>query len=155
MLQGGITTVTAVQQQEHSEEGRAEKMSASFGLNQAFASLLKIGFDAGRQSDNKEVLSKSTQEDRVRTSSLSDPTMSDLVDGEFRVAGKVIRSIRNSDESINLLRKTAIGRVPGAVLEQFMGAMSGLGVESGFKLPELVVDIQGPAVQILPIAIYA
>jgi hypothetical protein len=46
------------------------------------------------------------------TAYASDPSLSDLIDGEYRVLGKVTRAIpEDGDETINLLRKTSLGRV--------------------------------------------
>lgn len=40
----------------------------------------------------------------------SDPSLSDLIDGEYRVLGKVTRFIpAGSNETLNLLRKTTLG----------------------------------------------
>lgn len=48
----------------------------------------------------------------VEQQALSDPSLSDLVDGTFRVMGKVTRVIPNSTSSVSLLRKTAMSKVP-------------------------------------------
>ncbi|CAH0535358.1 hypothetical protein VST7929_02944 [Vibrio stylophorae] len=90
----------------------------------------------------------------VETAFLNDPQMSDLVDGNFKVLGKVIRSV-NSQANISLLRKTAMSKMPSPIIMQAFNQMSELGTENGFNIPELKWDIEGPAFQILPIAIYA
>jgi hypothetical protein len=81
--------------------------------------------------------------------------MSDLVDGKFRVLGKVIRSLDAASESISLIRKTALSKMPSPLLEQMFGQLSTLGSEQGFGIPTLTWEIPGPAIQILPVAIYA
>lgn len=86
---------------------------------------------------------------------LNDPMMSDLVDGKFKVLGKVIRSIDSSSESISLIRKTALSKMPQPLLIQVFGQLAALGSEKGFDIPELKWEIEGPAIQILPVAIYA
>ncbi|PHZ60197.1 hypothetical protein CRG86_002935 [Photobacterium leiognathi] len=90
----------------------------------------------------------------VETAFLNDPFMSDLVDGQFKVLGKVIRSVEDG-ETISLLRKTAMSKMPSPILMQAIGKMSELGSEGGFNIPELKYDIEGRAFQIIPIAIYA
>lgn len=55
----------------------------------------------------------------LENQSLNDPTMSDLVDGTFRVIGKVTRVISEAEGAISLNRKSAINRLPTAVWEQF------------------------------------
>ena len=91
----------------------------------------------------------------LETGFLNDPTMSDLVDGQFRVIGKVIKSIDNESESISLLRKTALSKISSPILADILGKLDAIDVESGFNVPKPVWEVKGPAIQVLPIAIYA
>lgn len=86
---------------------------------------------------------------------LNDPTMSDLVDGQFNVLGKVIRVIKDDQNSINLIRKTAISAMPEKNMKEAFSRLSALSHEQGFKTPPLELEIKGPVVQVLPIAIFA
>lgn len=84
---------------------------------------------------------------------LSDPSLLDLLDGEYTVLGKVTKIIRKSTEGkINLLRKTSLGKVQGSFFEGLanMGSQ-----ESGISIPKIITEIEAPAVQIIPIAIFA
>lgn len=85
---------------------------------------------------------------------LNDPTMSDLVDGTFRVVGKVTRCLSESEGAISLNRKSAINRLPASALEQFKTAFQAPEFAE-MSLPELEWEIPGPAIQVLPIAIFA
>lgn len=91
----------------------------------------------------------------LEKASLNDPLMSDLVDGKFRVLGKVIRSISEPHEKISLVRNNALSNLPPHMLHHLGILFSALGTEHGFSVPEISWDIEGPAVQVLPIAIYA
>lgn len=91
----------------------------------------------------------------VETCFLNDPLMSDLVDGQFKIIGKVIKSVNDSSDSINLLRKTALSKMPSTLMLEALGHLSSLGSEQGFDIPDLKLEIEGPAIQVLPIAIYA
>jgi len=273
MLQGGISTVTAVTKLEGSESGTMGSASASVGLSEALSSLFKIGLKAEMETSDKSSNNHSIQEERVHTPAslfyqlrntlverklltkiseeskivagqiveftvklkrnpiietmdmmtemmsmavlfddqksgvgkggkgksnentqtkkqmddfskalksgntvdltasdlpsghkavitveslyLNDPFMSDLVDGEFKVVGKVVRSITDSSESINLIRKTALSRMPSHLLEQMFQQFALLGTIQGFDIPDLRMEVDGPAIQILPVAIYA
>ncbi|HCR96570.1 MULTISPECIES: DUF6414 family protein [Halomonas] len=276
MLQGGISTVTAVTKQEGGESGSVGSASASLGLSEALSSLFRIGLKAEIEASDKSSTNNSIQEERVHTPAslfyqlrntlsekqllkqigegsqinageiveftvklkrnpiieimdtvtemmsiavlfedkpqnnskggkagkgksdensqikkqmedfskalksgntvdltasnlpsghkavitveslyLNDPVMSDLVDGEFKVVGKVVRSISDASESINLIRKTALSRMPSHLLEQVFQQFAALGTTQGFDIPELTMEIEGPAIQVLPIAIYA
>lgn len=86
---------------------------------------------------------------------LNDPMMSDLIDGRFNVLGKVIRTIDNDVESISLIRKTAMSKMPSPILMQFFNALSTLGKDQGFNIPELKWEVKGPVIQVIPIAIFA
>lgn len=87
---------------------------------------------------------------------LPDKSLSDLVDGEYRIFGKITRALLKSDDAttINLLRKTDLGTVSGDPLKQIIGSFDGL-QGSGIRLPAIVTEIHAPAIQILPIAIFA
>jgi hypothetical protein len=84
---------------------------------------------------------------------LNDPSMSDLVDGTFRVVGKVIRSVNKGEGAISLNRKSALGRIPGSILDQFKAALEQPELQQ-FSLPKLEWEIPGPVIQLLPIAIF-
>lgn len=78
--------------------------------------------------------------------------VSEIIDGDFRVLGKVVRVLK-SEGSINLLRKTTFGRFDQRFLDQLSGAFEGV-EEAGLSFPKLVTEISPPAVQIIPIAIF-
>jgi len=80
---------------------------------------------------------------------------SETIDGEFRVLGKVTRVvIPDSGESINLLRKTTFRGFDRRLFDQLADAFVESG-EMGIRFPELVTEIEGPAFQIIPVAIFA
>lgn len=89
------------------------------------------------------------------TAFAGDASLSDLVDGEYAVLGKVTRVIPSgSDETINLLRKTSLGKLQSALLDQLKGPLSDI-QHAGLALPEFRTEIEGPVLQILPIAVFA
>ncbi len=91
----------------------------------------------------------------VEQQALSDPSLSDLVDGTFRVMGQVIRAIPDSSASVSLLRKTAMSRVPPQMLQTLISVFGGLQQEHGFAMPTMEVEIRGPVFHVLPVAIFA
>lgn len=84
---------------------------------------------------------------------LIDPSMSDLIDGTFRVLGKVTRVVGSPDQSISLIRKASLNVAPD-MLTKLKAMFSNLQVGSGFNVPEMEIDIPGPVFQVIPIAIY-
>ncbi|MEZ6142087.1 MAG: hypothetical protein R3B84_16095 [Zavarzinella sp.] len=84
---------------------------------------------------------------------LNDPSMSDLVDGTFRVVGKVTRAIHGDTEAISLNRNTAIGCLPDSVLGQIATAFEEPEMQA-LRLPKFEWEIRGPVIQVLPVAIF-
>jgi hypothetical protein len=84
----------------------------------------------------------------------SDSNASELIDGEFRVLGKVVRVVdHNSGASINLLRKTAFGRFDSSLFDELGQVVTGA-EGSGINLPEFRTRVEGPAIQVIPISIF-
>lgn len=136
--------------------GKPQKQSENRKFKEqmdAFAGSLKAGNTidltaSGLESGHEAVIT-------LETEFLSDPLMSDLVDGKFHVLGKVIRAIESVDESISLIRKTALSKMPSPIVMQAFSHLSELATQQGFAIPALRWNIAGPAIQVLPIAIYA
>ena len=83
---------------------------------------------------------------------LNDPTMSDLVEGEFSVLGKVVRVIETGDSGINLLRKSSLSAISEETLLPILSNFENI---EGFNFPKLELEISGPVLQVIPIAVYA
>jgi hypothetical protein len=80
--------------------------------------------------------------------------MADLVDGTFNVVGKVIHVVKTGDGAISLIRKTGLSRMPMQTLEQSFKGIKDMGQTQGFPFPELKWEIEGPVIQVIPIAIF-
>lgn len=86
---------------------------------------------------------------------LNDPSMADLVDGDFTVVGKVIRAVTDSNDSVNLFRKGVIGSMNKQILEQSFSLFYAPAISSNFEIPKIEWEIEGPVIQVIPIAIFA
>ncbi len=84
---------------------------------------------------------------------LSNDNMSEILGGRFKVLGKVIAIRKDESESIDLLRKTTLSIVSDEILEELFVAFKSDDMKQ-FNLPELVTKISGPALIVIPIAIY-
>lgn len=83
---------------------------------------------------------------------LRDKTMTEISYREYRVLGKVVRKLEvNSEESIDLLSGTALG---GVGEEMMNNLVSGFSDVPGMNLPRVDTRITGPALEIIPIAIF-
>lgn len=84
---------------------------------------------------------------------LSENSMSDMVDGSFKILGKVTRNIVDSDEVINLMRNTSLSKMNSAFFEVFMSGFAGLPT-AGFKEERIITEVNSPAIQVIPLAIF-
>jgi len=85
---------------------------------------------------------------------LNDPSMADLADGTFRVVGKITRVVGQKEEAISLNRKSPLGKLPPTFLADMKKSLEGPEF-SGFKLRPLEWEVPGPALHVMPIAIFA
>lgn len=85
---------------------------------------------------------------------LSNDNISEIIGGRFRVLGKVISLCKDSTESIDLLRKTSLSILSDDLLEEMFVGFKNESLKQ-FNLPELKTKIPGPAIIVIPIAIYA
>jgi hypothetical protein len=90
----------------------------------------------------------------AETDYLRDPSMSDIVDGDYRVVGKVIFSSSHEDNSLNLLRKTSFARLP-QMIDLFGKSLALWSVQHNVVVPDFVTEVKAPFVQIIPVAIFA
>lgn len=85
---------------------------------------------------------------------LNDPSLSDLADGEFSVFGKVIRVIdENSEDTVNLLRKTSLSKINDTLLNQMFSGFENLD-NDGLKNADFVKEVKAPVIQVIPISIF-
>jgi len=69
MTQNGIATVTQVSQSQESSSSQSGSISSSFGLSEAFSTLLKIDLSGQKSSASEDGASISSSEERVHTPS--------------------------------------------------------------------------------------
>lgn len=84
---------------------------------------------------------------------LNQAAVESLSDGTFAVFGKCISSITDSSESFSLVRKTVFKHAP-KVLESFLASYDAMSAKGDVDLQRPQVSVPGPAVHILPIAIF-
>lgn len=85
---------------------------------------------------------------------LSNDNISEILGGRFKVLGKVIFICKDNSESIDLLRKTALSILPKKMLIDMLSSLENEELKM-LNLPELKTEISGPAVIVIPVAIYA
>lgn len=90
----------------------------------------------------------------VQEQYLSNDNISEIVGGRFKVLGKVIYVCKEETEEINLLRKTSLSILSEELISEIFASLKSDDMKQ-FNLPELITKINGPAVIIIPVAIYA
>lgn len=85
---------------------------------------------------------------------LSNDNISEILGGHFKVLGKVIAICSDKTESIDLLRKTTLSILPHDLLADMFLFLQNEDMKQ-YNLPELKTEISGPAVIVIPVAIYA
>ena len=81
-------------------------------------------------------------------------TMSEVIDGEYRVLGKVTRVVRlDSEGDINLLRYTGFGFYHRHIIDGMFSRLGAPG-ESSIALGDMTTVISAPVLQVIPIAIF-
>lgn len=117
---------------------------------QAFASELKYsGTIDFILADTKGTAVLSAQEQY-----LANDNVSEIIGGHFKVLGKVISICKDNTDEIDLLRKTSLSILSEEFLDEMFSGFQTLD-EKQLHLPELITKIAGPAVIVIPIAIYA
>ncbi len=85
---------------------------------------------------------------------LRDQSMTEILDAEFWLLGKVAKLVSSSSkDSINLLRRSTLRGLNEEMIQQMFAAFKNIG-ERVLQIPELKTKVGGPAMQIIPIAIY-
>ena len=90
----------------------------------------------------------------VQEQYLTNDNISEIIGGKFKVLGKVISIYNDETEEIDLLRKTTLSILSEDILNEMFSGFQNENMK-GFNLPELVTKIAGPAVIVIPVAIYA
>ena len=85
---------------------------------------------------------------------LANDNVSEIIGGRFKVLGKVIAICHDETEEIDLLRKTTLSILPEELLNQVFSGFNSPETAQ-FNLPTLVTKIVGPALIVIPVAIYA
>jgi hypothetical protein len=82
---------------------------------------------------------------------LRDPTMTEIAHKEYRLLGKVVRKVEQGEEAIDLLCGTGLGGIGKQTLDQIVAVFVR---GEGMNLPKVETEIHGPALEIVPIAIF-
>lgn len=142
------------------QKGIQSKSRQAHDPNAAFMKQIDGLLAALNQSNSIELVGELLDAPEVRAVITARPdffsqgTTAEIIDGEFRILGKITRVIASdSTETINLLRKTTFGRFDHRLFDQFSQAFANAET-AGLRHAELITEIQGPALLVIPVAIF-
>lgn len=119
----------------------------------------KITTDVEREGTNTLVIEQSNGDYSailtIFEAYLRDRSMSELLNREFRILGKVARHLpEGSDEEVDLLASSGIAGFPSEVMEGLTEAISAMSGSGSAQVDAPATTIKPPAIEIVPIAIY-
>jgi hypothetical protein len=79
--------------------------------------------------------------------------MNEIIEGNYKILGKVSKIVRDEKDEINLLRNTSFSLIQKSMLDTMFSGLSSL-EKDGLNTPEISTNIQGPALMVIPIAIF-
>lgn len=83
---------------------------------------------------------------------LRDQTMNEISHKEYRLLGKVVRKVeKNKDEAIDLLLGTGLGGISRDMLGQLVNIIGSI---PNVNLPTIQTEVTGPALEVIPVAVY-
>ena len=80
--------------------------------------------------------------------------MSEIIDGNYSVVGKVIKIVKDQEDNINLFRNTGFKLFKQEALEELFDQMSNYNDEQ-IEFPDIESKVSSPSLLVLPIAIYS
>lgn len=154
-----IASLFTGQQNEVAKPAKGKRVELQKNVNQDIMIRQMEGMlKALTQSDSLELIGELTNISGVKVvldaelNYFNNKTAIEAIDGEFYVLGKIIRVIKpGSQDTINLLRNTSFRQLDITIFNQFATALENT---EGLNFPEIVTEIEAPAMQILPIAIF-
>lgn len=84
---------------------------------------------------------------------LENDNISELIGGNFKILGKVIKICAEKDEGISLVRKTPLDILDADSLDGLIQAFESNDLKQ-LHLPEVEIQISAPAAIVIPVAIY-
>lgn len=148
---GVVEMITAFSPQSGKGKGPAGELQNTRKQMEAMSSALRTGNMADLTTGALECGCRAII--TLEKQYLNDPTMSDLVDGTFRVVGKVTRVIGEGQPAISLNRKNVMGALPDGVLRELQSKLQAPEL-SALRLPRFEWEVPAPVIQVLPIAIF-
>lgn len=103
---------------------------------------------------SSELISKHKVVITLEEEFLNDVSMGDIVDGTFKVLGKVIKVVEEDSDPINLIRKSSIAHLGKEQINIMFNALKTGAEQGNFTIPEIEYEINYPSFQVIPIGIF-
>lgn len=162
-LEDRVTQTNSSDTNEHRKgqpSRRPPSMSKSQKQSKAIADFLKlVTTDVEREGTSTVVIEHQTSNYRavvtVFDDYLRDRSMTEVLNREFRIFGKVARHLpAGSGESVDLLASSGVAGFPSEILGQLTSTMKEMVAQTGMQIPTPMAMVHPPVIEIVPIAIY-
>ena len=83
-----------------------------------------------------------------------DSDITEALDGEFRILGKITRVVTSGDKPINLLERTSFSLFKAEAFDKFFPMPLNHEMRQLLNLPTVESQVSSPAIQLIPVAIF-
>lgn len=134
-------------------KSKARKMMENQKLNSQIEALIN-----GLRVDGKmDIICKTESKNVVVNTDANyflNKSMSEITDGNYKILGKVTKICLENEEGISLLRNTAFSKLKIDKMKEFQELFNSAELKPFFGNENVTSVIEGPAMMVIPIAIY-
>lgn len=134
-------------------QSKARKMMENQKLNSQIEALIN-----GLRVDGKmDIICKTESKNVVVNTDANyflNKSMSEITDGNYKILGKVTKICLENEEGISLLRNTAFSKLKIDKMKEFQELFNSAELKPFFGNENVTSVIEGPAMMVIPIAIY-
>lgn len=148
-----LMKLATVFEEKGGNKSKARKMMENQKLNSQIESLIN-----GLRVDGKmDIICKTKNKNVVVNTDVNyflNKSMSEITDGNYKILGKVTKICLENEEGISLLRNTAFSKLKIVKLKEFQELFNSEELKPFFGEEIITSVINGPAMMVVPIAIY-
>ena len=134
-------------------KSKARKMMENQKLNSQIEALINVL----RVDGKMDIICKTESKNVVVNTDANfflNKSMSEITDGNYKILGKVTKICLENEEGISLLRNTAFSKLKIDKMKEFQELFNSAELKPFFGNENVTSVIEGPAMMVIPIAIY-
>lgn len=148
-----LMKLATVFEEKGGNKSKARKMMENQKLNSQIESLI----NGLRVNGKMDIICKTENKNVVVNTDVNyflNKSMSEITDGNYKILGKVTKICLENEEGISLLRNTAFSKLKIVKMEEFQELFKSEELKPFFGKEIITSVIDGPAMMVVPIAIY-